>query len=111
MVAFWIAVVLGGITAIVYLALALRSFRRVRRSVLAGAVDEIGDDATFSRQGGDFTWKAGAGVVASITVIACLSLGGGWWYLVPFLAIGSAVAVVVAFLYDELHGDDAGAGS
>jgi hypothetical protein len=109
MAAFWIAAVIGGITAILYLALALRSFRRVRARVLAGAADELGDDSTYDNQGGDFTWKAGAGVVASITVIACLSLGGGWWYLVPFLAIGSAIAVVVAFLYDEMR--EGGAGS
>lgn len=105
MAAFWIAAVLGALVAVVYLALALRSFLRVRRAVLAGRADELGDDATYARQGGDFTWKAGAGVVASITVISCLSLGGGWWYLVPFLAIGSAVAVVAAFLYDELTSD------
>jgi hypothetical protein len=104
MAAFWIAAVLGSITAVVYLALALRSFLRVRRAVLAGAADELGDDSTYAKQGGDFTWKAGAGVVASISVIAALSLGGGWWYLVPFLAIGSAIAVVVAFIFDEVKG-------
>jgi hypothetical protein len=111
MAAFWIAAVLGAVTAVLYLGLALRAFLRVRRTVLAGKADELGDDATYARQGGDFTWKAGAGVVASISVIAALSLGGGWWYLVPFLAIGSAVAVVVAFLYDELTATDPGAGS
>jgi hypothetical protein len=108
MAAFWIAAVIGAVTAVLYLALALRSFVRVRARVLGGAADELGDDATYDNQGGDFTWKAGAGVVCSITVIACLSLGGGWWYLVPFLAIGSAIAVVVAFLYDELREREAG---
>jgi hypothetical protein len=102
MAAFWIAAVVGAITAVLYLGLALRSFLRVRRRILGGAADELGTDATYDGQGGDFTWKAGLGVVISITLIACLSLGGGWWYLVPFLAIGSAIAVVVAFLYDEM---------
>jgi hypothetical protein len=100
MTAFVIAVILGAVVAVAYLTLAARSFLDVRRRVLAGASDELGTDAVYDSQGGRFTWRAGLGVVASILVLAALTLGGGVWYVVPFLAIGSSVAVVAAFLVD-----------
>lgn len=101
MAAFWIAVAIGAVTAIAYVALAVRSFLRIRQQVLGGIGDDLGDDRTFEEQGEGFSWKATGGVIASILVIAALSLGGGWWYLVPFLAICSAVAVIAAFVIDR----------
>lgn len=101
MTAFAIAVVVGAIVAVTYVALAIRSFLRVRSQILAGVGDDLGEEATYAEQGGSFTWKAGAGVLAAVAVIAALSTGGGWWYLVPFLAIGTGVAVVLAFLLDD----------
>jgi hypothetical protein len=101
MAAFVIASVLGAIVAVVYVTLAVRSFLHVRNRALAGIGEDIGDDRTFEEQGRRFNWKATGGVVASIAIISALSLGGGWWYFVPFLAIGSSIAVVVAFLIDD----------
>lgn len=104
MLAFWIAVALGAVVSIAYLTLAWRSFKSVRGRVLAGIAEETPGDKVFDDQKQGFNWKASGGVLASIAVISGLALGGGWWYLVPFLAIGSAIAVVVAFLYDETTG-------
>lgn len=101
MTAFAIAVVVGAIVAVAYAALAIRSFLRVRSQILAGVGDDLGEEATYAEQGGSFTWKAGGGVLAAVGIISALSIGGGWWYLVPFLAIGTSVAVVLAFLLDD----------
>jgi hypothetical protein len=101
MTAFVIAAIVGSVVAVAYLTLALRTFLRIRSEVIEGVGDDQGDDATYEAQGGGFNWKAGAGVVASVGILSSLALGPGVWYLVPFLAIGSSIAVVVAFLIDE----------
>jgi hypothetical protein len=100
MTAYYIAVVVGIATAVVYVTLAGRALLRVRRSVLGG--DERPPDTTdvYEGQAAGFAWKAAGGVIASTLVIVLISLGSAWWYLVPFLAIGSSIAVIVAFLVD-----------
>src|SRR4051812_33305832 len=100
MTAFYIAAAVGAVVVITYLGLALRSFLHVRRQVLNGIGDDLGNDQVFGSQGGRFSWKAGGGVLASMAILSALALGPAIWYLVPFLAIGSAVAVVVAFILD-----------
>jgi hypothetical protein len=100
MIAFWIAVVVGVVVGAAYVALAVQSFVRVRRDVLSGAataeLDVIDDD-----EHGVFTWKALGGLGGSTLVIALLGIGGAFWYLPAILAIGSAVAVIAAFLIDR----------
>jgi hypothetical protein len=99
MIAFWIAVVVGVVVGAAYVALAVQSFVRVRRDVLSGAataeLDVIDDEH------GVFTWKALGGLGGSTLVIALLGIGGAFWYLPAILAIGSAVAVIAAFLIDR----------
>lgn len=103
MIAFWIAVVVGVVVGIAYIALGVQAFFRVRRDVLALAesgqpddlsTDEIGDANTF-------TWKALGAVAVSTAVIALLGVNSLFWYIPAVLAIGSAVAVVSAFLIDR----------
>lgn len=101
MVAFYIALVVGLVTAVVYVTLAVQAFARVRRSVLDGTAEIADPVDVYDGQSVGFAWKAGAGVVASTLVIVLISSGPGWWYLVPFLAIGTALAVIVAFLVDR----------
>jgi hypothetical protein len=104
MIAFWIAVVVGVVVGVAYIWLGVEAFLRVRRDVLAIAasgqatdlaVDGLDDD------GRTFTWKAIGAVVASSAVIALLGVNGLFWYVPVILAIGSAVAVVSAFVIDR----------
>lgn len=104
MIAFWIAVVVGAAVGVAYIGLGVQAFLRVRRDVLALA--EAGqtaapDTAGLDDDGNTFTWKALGAVVASTAVIALLGIDSVFWYLPAILAIGSAAAVVSAFVIDR----------
>ena len=105
MIAFWIAVVVGVAVGIVYITLGVQAFFRVRRDVLASAASgetaELDVAALEATNGGAFAWKALAAVAASTSVIVLLGVSPVFWYLPPILAIGSAVAVIVAFVIDR----------
>jgi hypothetical protein len=99
MTAFVIAVVVGSLVAIVYVFLAGAQIGRVRERVLAGG-REIDDPSVYDGQGRGFTVKATLGALASVLLLVGVSAGPGFWYVLPFLAIGSSIAVIVAFLTD-----------
>jgi uncharacterized ion transporter superfamily protein YfcC len=104
MIAFWIAVVVGIVVAVAYIALGVQAFARVRRDVLAlaasGEQSELVTDG-LDDDGRTFTWKALAAVVVSTAVIALLGVNYLFWYVPAILAVGSAIAVVSAFLIDR----------
>jgi hypothetical protein len=103
--AFWIAVVVGAVVAVVYVALGVQAFARVRRDVLAAAAgshrSELDVAALEDERNDVFTWKAAGAVVVSTTVIVLLGVNGLFWYVPAILAIGSSVAVIAAFLIDR----------
>ncbi|MBJ7387283.1 MAG: hypothetical protein JHC55_22650 [Mycolicibacterium sp.] len=105
MIAFWLAVVVGMVVAVAYVALGVQAFFRVRRDVLAlaasGETPELDETALDDADANTFTWKALGAVVVSTTVIVLLGVNSLFWYLPPILAIGSAVAVVAAFVIDR----------
>lgn len=105
MTVFWIAVVVGAVVAVVYVALAVQAFARVRQEVRAAAAcnhqPELDVDALEDERNDAFTWKAGGAVVVSTTVIVLLGVNGLFWYVPAVLAIGSSVAVIAAFLIDR----------
>ena len=94
MTAFVIALAVGVVVAAVYVTLAVGSIGRLRS---AGAV---ADDAGPVGGSDGFTWKAGIGVLLSVALLVGISVSSAVWYVLPFLAIGSAVAVILAFLED-----------
>lgn len=98
MTAFYIVLVVGVVVAVAYLALALEEFRRARRG--RQVIDDESPEA-FERQGRGFSWVAGGGVVVSTTLLVLISVNAAFWYLLPLLGIGSALAVVVAFVVDR----------
>jgi hypothetical protein len=101
MTAFWVALAVGSVIALVYVTLAIGTFIRVRRAVLHGdPIERGGADDVVVEEGG-FTWKAIGAGIASLGVIVLISLDGAFWYLPPLLALGSAVAVICAFLTDR----------
>lgn len=99
MAAFYIALVLGFPIAIAYVGLGIEEFRRARRTY--GATAEAVSDSDLDEQGRGFTWVALSGVVVSTTLLVLISHWSRSWYVLPFLSIGSALAVVVAFLVDR----------
>lgn len=104
MIAFWTAVVVGAVVAVAYIALGAQAFLRVRRDIMSaaesGRAAEL--DTTGLEEGGrTFTWKAVGAVVASTVIIVLLGVDAVFWYLPVILTIGSAVAVVSAFIIDR----------
>lgn len=99
MTAFYIALVLGGLVAVTYIALGYEEFQRARRTY--GEEVESATDGDLDAQGRGFTWVALGGVVVSTTLLVLISHTSWAWYVLPFLSIGSALAVVVAFLVDR----------
>lgn len=105
MAAFWVAAVAGALIAVAYLALAAAEFRRARREALEGSRAEE-PETDYDSQGRGFTWVAGGGVVVSTTLLVLASVWPASWYLLPFLSLGSAIAVVLAFLVDRRETGD-----
>jgi hypothetical protein len=99
MTAFYIALVLGGLVAIAYIALGFEEFQRARRTYGETAEEVSGEE--LDAQGRGFTWVALGGVVVSTTLLVLVSHWSWSWYVLPFLSIGSAFAVVLAFLADR----------
>ena len=99
MIAFYIALVLGGIIAVAYLALGYAEFQRARKTY--GAAVETATDDELEAQGRGFTWVALGGVVVSTSLLVLISHTGWAWYILPFLSLGSALAVVAAFVVDR----------
>ncbi len=99
------AVVAGAVVATAYVALALESFRRVRRELASSAAHDA--SASSSAPGADelgpgsVAWRAGAGVIASTCLIVAISHAASAWYILPYLAIGSSLAVITAFMLDR----------
>ncbi len=105
MIAFWIAVAVGAVVALTYVALGVQAFIRVRRDVLAAAATGRQDDTLIDvrddNQHGDFTWKAIGAVIFSGLVIVLLGVNGLFWYLPAILAVGSSTAVIAAFIIER----------
>jgi hypothetical protein len=99
MIAFYIALVLGTAIAAAYLTLGYREFQRTRRTY--DQIESVEDETeVFADQEGKFTWVALGGVVVSTGLLVLASISGQAWYLLPFLSLGTALAVVVAFIVD-----------
>ncbi|UXA17916.1 hypothetical protein [Mycobacterium sp. SMC-4] len=100
---FWIVTVIAVVVAVAYLTFGVRAFARVRRDILHAAAtrqtEDVAELPDAIHRG--FVWKAFGGVIGSVAVIVLLSVNGVFWYLPIFLAIGSAVAVITAFIIDE----------
>jgi len=106
MLAAEIAVAAGIIVATVYLASIVRSLRRARREMQRHGGAQLSQaalvhDQVFVDQEAGMFWKAAAGLVLSTLALVLLMTGPALWYLVPFLSIATAIAVIAAFALDS----------
>jgi len=94
-----IASVLAVAVSLVYLGYAWASFRQVsqeRRQGDQASGPESSDWETESW----FSWKAAISIVMSSVILFAVGQSAFVWNLVPFIAIGSAVAIIFAFAID-----------
>ncbi|MGE2726864.1 hypothetical protein [Mycolicibacterium pulveris] len=104
MVIFYIGAAIGAVLAVAYLTVATRSFLRIRRELLSsnhpvaqGAADDVALVPGFG-------WKASLAVATSFIVLVIASYTGLFWYVLALSGLGTAAAVIVAFVA-ELRGD------
>lgn len=100
------ALVAGTIVTIVYLLVVLRGFRKSKAEMAAFGGAQLGEVQLFSEdvfkdQEEGIVWKASAGLVLSGLVLWLITLNPAFWYGVPFLGLGTSIAVISAFLLDR----------
>jgi hypothetical protein len=106
MIAAYVAVIAGVVVGAVYLWTVLDGLLHARAEMKAhgggklGAVHSVPDQVYRDQEKGLLVQSA-AGVVLSTLALAVLALGPVTWYLVPFLSIGTAIAVIVAFAVER----------
>ncbi|KAA0099354.1 hypothetical protein [Mycolicibacterium sp. P1-5] len=113
MTLFYLGAGIGVILAVIYLTVGTLSFLRIRRELAAGkgidAFDEQLDSSEIALVPG-FTWKASLAVLTSFVLLVVASYSGAFWYVLAFSGLGTAAAVIVAFVL-ELRSDRAGSAS
>ncbi|MGE0256267.1 MAG: hypothetical protein AB7N54_12095 [Alphaproteobacteria bacterium] len=101
-----IAAIAGAVLAVAYLVMVYRGFGKSKAEMAAygggqlGQVDLV-EDHVFDSQESGLMWKAGIGLVLSAVVLWLITLDASVWYAVPFLALGTSFAVILAFLFDR----------
>jgi hypothetical protein len=107
---FYIGAGIGLVLAAIYLIVGALSFLRIRRQL----ADRTGFDAFDNEVESSeialvpgFTWKASLAVLTSFVLLVIASYSGAFWYVLALSGLGTAAAVIVAFIL-ELRGDRAG---
>ncbi|MDG0794218.1 hypothetical protein OMP38_27810 [Cohnella ginsengisoli] len=100
MVYVTISIVVGALISLAYLVNVWISFRQVsrdRQSEQRGRASEaaVAEDEAW------FSWKAFVSIVASSAILYSIGKWAFLWNYVPFIAIGSAVAVIAAFTFER----------
>ena len=107
MVIFYIGAGIGLVLAVIYLIVGSLSFLRIRRELAAGSninsLDEEADSSEVALVPG-FTWKATLAVLTSFVLLILASYSGAFWYVLALSGLGTAAAVIVAFVL-ELRSD------
>lgn len=110
MVIFYIGAAVGILLAVTYLTVATRSFLRIRRELRDSDRLSLHDSAYRTEVAEDvsvvpgFGWKASVAVATSFIVLVIASYTGVFWYVLALSGLGTAAAVIVAFVL-ELRGD------
>ena len=106
MTIFYVGATISLVLAVVYLIVGARSFLRVRRELASnnGIVTEEELDASDVALVPGFTCKATLAVLTSFVLLVVASYSGAFWYVLALSGLGTAAAVIVAFVL-ELRGD------
>lgn len=110
MTIFYIGAAIGLVLAIVYLVVGALSFLRIRRELLNGTgIDavEAETDASEVALVPGLGWKASLAVLTSFVLLVVASYSGVFWYVLALSGLGTAAAVIVAFVL-ELRNDRTG---
>jgi hypothetical protein len=108
MTIFVIGVVVAVAVVSAYVTLGVRDFLRIRREVSRAAAADGGPSVESSNDGSidagketvGFAWRAIGGVVCSVALLYLVSHVWWAWYAFPALALGTGVAVSIAFVID-----------
>jgi hypothetical protein len=107
MIAVIIALVLGAIVSVAYVWSLVGGVAQARREMSVHGGADLGeaqriDQGVLERQEVGLFWKSAAGVGLSILAIALIAVHPALWYVLPFLSLGTALAVVAAFAIDRV---------
>lgn len=106
MIAAYLSVGAGIVVAIAYIVSVWRGLTNAKAEMIRhggaqiGEIQETEDQIFFDQEVGSL-YKSAAGVVLSTVALVLLILSPTLWYLVPFLSIGTAIAVIAAFIVEE----------
>lgn len=105
-VASYSALFIGIVIALVYMNVLLKGLAQSKREMSLYGGGELGevrvvDDDVFDSQEIGVLWKAGIGLVLSTVVLTLLLANPKFWYAIPFLSFGTAIAVILAFLSER----------
>jgi hypothetical protein len=108
-VIFYIGAGIGLVLAVLYLVVGALSFLRIRRELLSGInweIEGLKDEPSEVALVPGFGWKATVAVVTSFVALIIASYSGIFWYVLALSGLGTAAAVIVAFVL-ELRNDRA----
>jgi hypothetical protein len=102
----YFALLLGLIITVAYLVTIYYGFGKSKAEMTAHGGAQLGevsliDDQVFKDQEVGVVWKASAGLVLSVVVLWLISASASVWYVVPFLGLGTSLAVICAFILDK----------
>ena len=112
MTIFYIGATIGLVLAVIYLIVGRQELpadpTRIGRSNSESiAIEERDRLHPKSRSFPGFTWKATLAVLTSFVLLVVASYSGVFWYVLALSGLGTAAAVIVAFVL-ELRGDRTG---
>jgi cation transporter-like permease len=102
----YVALAAGIIVTVAYLVVIFRGFSKSKAEMAAFGGARLGqvhhvDDRIFKDQERGIDWKAAAGLVLSSVILWLVSVNASVWYAVPFLGLGTSLAVILAFILDK----------
>jgi hypothetical protein len=96
----------GIVVAIAYLAVIYRGFGKSKAEMATYGGAQLGEitlteDRVFKDQEIGIIWKSAAGLILSGVILWLISINADFWYVVPFLGLGTSLAVILAFILDS----------
>lgn len=109
MTAVYVATIVGIIVAAIYIWSVVRGLKRARQEMAVYGGAQLGQieavkDGVYEAQEAGLGWKTATGLVLSVIALALIVTSPVLWYIVPFLSIATAIAVIVAFAIEERSG-------